>query len=155
MFRTMTAVLMLSVALLSTGSVGCSNNRAPILVGQSGLAVAQSIGQISDAAAQLQKASILPAAAALSVQTALLNVNTQMKPLPDILRTIDNAQQAGEAAQGDVDKAIAILQVVGADLSTLLAGVPIDATTKVFIELVRQAQTTVQTVLVEVARLKA
>lgn len=135
---------------------GCSDaaKRAPVLVAQTGVALADSVGAISKATEQLEKASVLPAAAALSVQEGLLKANTSLKPLPDILRTIDAAQKAGDSASTDVEKAIAILKVVAPDISVLLAGVPITEGTKALIELVRAAQGTVTTVLLEVARLR-
>lgn len=152
----MTRFLSLFVFLPCLLLSGCASagTRAPILVGQSGVAITQIIGQLSDAGAALQKAGTLPTAAALHFQEALLSVNTKLKPVPDALRAIDAAQKAGTATTGPVDQVLAILQAVAPELATLLAGVPIDATTKALIDLVRTAQTTVQTVLVEVARLK-
>lgn len=143
-------------ALVLACSLACTTagNRAPILVAQSGLAVSQSISQVSTAAEQLQKASVLPAAANLRVQETLLAINGKLKPLPDLLRTIDAAQKAGQSGGTTVDQAIGILQVVSTDLSGVLAGVPVAETTKALIELVRAAQTTVTNVLVEVARIK-
>jgi len=151
------AIVVLIVGCLFAVSVtGCSDaaKRAPVLVAQSGVALTGSIGQVSDAAAALQKASILPAAAALQLQEGLLAVNSALKPLPDILRTIDAAQKAGAAQQGDVEKAIAILQAVSPQISVLLAGVPVNETTKQIIALVRAAQATVTSVLLEVAKLR-
>lgn len=135
---------------------GCASagQKAPVLVGQSGVAVAQIIGQLSEAGAALQKAGTLPATAALHFQETLLSVNTKLRPVPDALRAIDAAQKAGTSTTGQVDAVLAVLQAVAPELATLLAGVPIDATTKAVIDLVRTAQGTVQTVLVEVARLR-
>lgn len=149
------AMLILAVMLLPF-SYACTagGKRAPILVAQTGLGVAKTIGAISDAGKALQQASVLPAATALKLQENLLTINTALAPLPDALRAIDNAQKAGSSAGSDVERALAILQVVGGDLTTLLAGVPVNHLTDALIGLVRAAQTTVQTVLIEVARLK-
>ncbi len=149
--RSLALCLALAVAPLS---LGCSNNRAPVLVAQTGVAVSQSIGNISSAAAQLEKAGTLPTAAALNVQQTLLKANTALKPLPDILRTIDAAQKAGDSVEGDVDKAIAILQVVSPEIATVLAGVPVAETTRAFVDLVRAAQQAVTTATIELAKLK-
>lgn len=150
------ALLVIAIALAPLVSVGCTaaGKRAPILVAQTGLGVAKTIGAISDAGKALQQASVLPAATALKLQEGLLKINTALAPLPNALRAIDNAQKAGSTANNDVDKALAILQVVGGDLTTLLAGVPVNNLTEALIGLVKTAQTTVQTVLIEVARLK-
>jgi hypothetical protein len=43
---------------------------------------------------------------------------------------------------------------VGSDLTTVLAGVPVSQTTTALINLVKAAQATIQTVLVNVARFK-
>lgn len=148
-------LFVLGVALLVAPlSVACSNHKAPVLVAQTGIAVSQSIGNISNAAAQLEKAGALPTAAALHVQDSLLKANTALKPLPDLLRTIDAAQKAGDAVEGDVDKAIAILQVVSPEIATVLAGVPVAETTRAFVDLVRAAQTAVTTATIELAKLK-
>jgi hypothetical protein len=153
MYR-VTSIIIVLALLIPAINCTSATQRAPILVAQTGLAVARSIGELSAAVKQLQQASILPAAAALRLQETLLAINTKLEPLPGILRTIDAAQTAGDAAQTDVDRAIAVLQVVSADISTVLVGVPVAETTKVLIDLVRTAQTTVSTVLVEIARLK-
>lgn len=147
--------LLLSVLLL-VGSIGCTPGqaRAPILIGQSGLALAQSIEQIRQATASLEAAKVLPTAAALRVTETLLVINNQLRPLPDLLRAIDAAQKAGQPTQNDLDRALAIVQAIGPTLSTVVAGLPVEPTTAALIELVRTAQTSVQTLLVEIARLK-
>lgn len=134
---------------------GSTIARVPIIVGQAGVAVTDSLGRISDATAQLQKAGTLPTASALRVQETLLQINTALQPLPDLLRVIDAAQQAGQiAAPGDVERAIAILQAVAPRISTLLAGVPATDTTKQLITFVSAAQQSVTTVLLEIAKLR-
>jgi len=156
-WQNLALVAALDVALvMSGGSTGCSSagNKAPVLVGQAGLGVAQAIGQISQTTIKLQQASVLPAATALRMQEALLALNTALKPLPDILRTIDAAQQAGNVDASSVDKAVAILTAVSGDLAVLLAGVPVSETTTALIDLVRAGQTTIATVLVQIGQLK-
>jgi hypothetical protein len=116
--------------------------------------MSQTIARLSEAGAALQKAGTLPAATALHFQETLLTINNNLRPVPDALRAIDSARAAGTSATTQVDQVLAILQAVAPELSTLLAGVPIDATTKALIELVRSAQSAIQTTLVEIARLK-
>lgn len=152
------AVALVIALVFAPGSTACSSagNKAPILVANVGLGVAQSIGQISAATKQLNEAAGLPTASALRIQEGLLAVNTKLTPLPGILRAIDAAQKAGGTAPGNnVDAALAILEAVSGDVATLLAGVPVNDTTKALIELVRAAQKTTTTVLIEVAKLKA
>jgi hypothetical protein len=43
---------------------------------------------------------------------SLLGINERMKPLPDLLRTIDNLQQAGDSSTTQVDQAIASRRIV-------------------------------------------
>lgn len=150
-----TAIVAAMLIAACATATGCSARRAPTLVAEAGLAVARSIGQVSDATTALQKASVLSPAQALRVQETLLAANERLKPLPGILRAIDAAQQSGgRSAQADIDLALAILRAVGVDLTTALAGVPVGETTRALLALVEAAQASVSTVLVEVARLK-
>jgi hypothetical protein len=146
--------VVLSLALTLAVAPACAGHRAPILVGQSALAAAQGIERLSDAGKQLEEAAVLPTAVALNFQKLLLSANDRLKPLPDILRTIDRLQQAGETTGSDVDKAIAILTVVGQDISVVIQGVPLSDATARLIELTRAAQQTVQTILVEVSKIR-
>lgn len=144
--------------LLASQLAGCGVTmaKAPELVAKAGLGVSQSIGEISGTVKQLNQAAGLPSAVALRIQEGLLAANTKLAPLPDILRAIDAAQTAAKTPGAtDVDKAIGILTAVSGDIATLLAGVPVNDTTKALIDLVRAAQTTTTTVLVEIAKLKA
>jgi len=145
--------IFLSSALVVTPACSATH-QAPILVGQTALAVASSIERLSITGRQLQEAAILTPAAALGFQRALLAVNTQLQPLPDLLRTIDALQQAGASTTSQVDRAIAILSVAGQNISVVIAGVPLSETTEVLIGLVRTAQKTVTDVLIEVAKIK-
>lgn len=149
MLKKLTLVLCLAFTATS-----CANKRAPILVGQSAVAIASSIEQLTNAGKQLQEASVMPTAVALNYQRALLAVNDKLKPLPDILRTIDNLETAGSSSASEVDRAIAILTVVGQDISVVVAGVPVSEATTTLINLVRTAQKTVQDVLIQVAQIK-
>lgn len=154
--RFLCGALVLMLTLTVGGCTASTAKRVPILVAQTGLAVATSVGDISGAAKQLQQASVLPAATALRVQDGLLAINTRMAPLPTLLRTIDDAQKAGLAAPPDaIAQALAILTAIAPDLSTLLAGVPLTAGTDALIRLVHAAQETITTILVQVAQLKA
>lgn len=146
--------LILIAALTLPLHVGCVGNRVPIIVGNSAVAVADIIGQLSAAGKKLTDASVLPPASNLNLQQTLLSINNRMKPLPDLLRTVDRLQQAGDSTQSETDQAIAILTVIGQDISVVVAGVPVSDVTKVLIDLVRSAQQTVQMVLVEVGKIK-
>lgn len=143
----------LTLLLVLSFSAACVHN-PPILVGQSALAAADSIGKLSTAAKQLEQAAVLPPAAALNFQRALLAVNDKLLPLPDILRTIDRLQKAGSSSASETDRAIAILTVAGQDISVVVAGVPVSDATKALIDLIRAAEQTIQSVLVEVAKIR-
>ncbi len=144
--------IVLVIALLS--AAGCAGNKAPIVVGNSAVAVANSIGALNQAGKQLTDAAVIAPAVNLRLQQVLLAANDKLKPLPDILRTIDHLQTAGSSTASETDRAIAILQVVGQDISIAIAGVPVSDATAKLIELVRAAQQTVQTVLVQVAQIR-
>lgn len=148
------AITAIAAAIALASGCASAGQRTPVLVGQSGVALAQTIGRLSEAGAALEKAGSLPPAAALHFQEALLTINNNLKPVPNALRAIDAAQKAGTGVGSQVDQVLAVLQAIAPELSSLLAGVPIDATTKALIELVRTSQAAIQSVLVEVARLK-
>jgi len=132
----------------------CAGHKAPILVASSALATAQGIERLSAAGKQLTDAAVLPPAVALGFQQKLLSANEKLKPLPDLLRTIDRLQVAGESTASNTDRAIAILQVVGQDISVVVAGVPVSQATDALIDLVRAAQKTIQDILIEVSRIQ-
>lgn len=144
-------ILALTLAL---GGTACAGHKVPILVGQSALATAQSIERLSDAGRQLEQASILPTAVALGFQKQLLAVNDKLRPLPALLETVDRLQQAGSSTIAETDRAIAILTVIGQDISVVVGGVPVSDATRALIDLVRAAQQTIQTVTIEVAKIK-
>lgn len=134
----------------------CATHRAPVLVAQSADALVGSIGAISAAIDQIQQSSpmLLPPAVNLRIQGQLLAMNTRLKPVPDLLRAIDHAQQAGASVEEPVLKVLAILQSLTVDLAALLPGVPVGPATDSAVKLVQAAQQTVTTVLIEVARLR-
>lgn len=152
--RVPAALVLLVGTMLATTAASCPKEKAPILLGQAGLAVVNAIGEIQVATKQLTDAKILPPATALSVQEKLGALNDQVKPLPGLLRTIDAAQKAGNADLSTLERAIAVLEVVSADLSVVLGGVPVEATTVKVIALVREAQKTTTTILIEIAKLR-
>jgi hypothetical protein len=153
MIRVRSLVLVVVLALTPLLS-GCAGHRAPILVAQSAVAMADIIGQVSTAGKNLTDAAVLTPAINLNLQKTLLGINDKMQPLPELLRTVDRLQQAGDPTQSETDRVIAILTVIGEDISVVVGGVPISDATKVLIDLVRAAQKTVSTVLVEVGKIK-
>lgn len=132
----------------------CAGNRAPQLVGESGLAVAQSIGQVQATVKQLTDAKVLPPEVALRAQDILIIANDRVKQLPALLRTIDKLQQADASPATQVDQAIAILTIVGQDISVVVAGVPVGEATAKLIDLIRASQLVVSSTLAQVAKLK-
>lgn len=140
--------------VLALSSGACAGKRIPILVGNSAVAVADVIGQLNVVGKQLTDASVIAPTVNLHFQQTLLAANNKMKPLPDILRTVDRLQKASQPTGSETAQAIAILTVVGQDISVVIAGVPVSDSTKVLIELIRSAQQTVQTVLIEVGKIQ-
>jgi len=132
----------------------CAENKAPVLVGQSGLAIAQGIGQLQTTTKQLTDAKALTPEQALKVQQALLDANEKVRPLPQLLRDIDAAQQASLPTATLIDRGLAILQVVGNDLTLSVAGVPVSDTVKQLLDLVRATQNTIATTTANLNTLK-
>lgn len=132
----------------------CGGKRIPVVVGQTGLAVVQSIGQLQSTTKQLTDSGVLPAPVALTIQTKLLALNDKARPLPDILRQIDALEKAGSSSAVPVEQAIAILTLLSSDVSLVVQGVPISDTAKALLDAVQATQKTVTTTLIEVAKLK-
>jgi alcohol dehydrogenase class IV len=149
--------ILLACALITIGLVlnlACSNNKAPILVGQSGLGIAQGIGQLQTTTKQLTDAKVLTPEQALKVQQALLDANGKMAPLPQILLDIDAAQTAGNPTATLVERGLAVLQVVANDMNIVVGGVPVSDATKQVLALITSTQTTIATVTAQLNKLK-
>lgn len=142
------------VFALAVGAVGCGAKRAPILVGQSGIAVADSIFQLQEAGKKLVAAGVISPQIALVYQQRLLQANDGVKKLVPILQAIDAAQKANQPTASQIEQALAFLQSVAGDLSIVIAGVPVNEATAQVLKLVQASQQLVATVLVEVAKLQ-
>ncbi len=132
----------------------CAGNKAPVLVGQIGLATSQSIERVSEGSRQLREAGNMPATVDVNVQGALKAINAKLEPLPEILRSIDRLQIANDSTATLTNRAIAILEEVGQDVSVVIAGVPVGQATQKLLELVRAAQKAIQTTMIEVAKIQ-
>lgn len=143
------------VCLLVLSLEACAGKRAPILVGQAGLVIAEAIGQIGPVLVELENSSLLSKPAALHAHQVVKAANDQLKPLPDLLDAINAAQQAGqEASASDLDQALLILTAVSGQLGQVLLGVPVEEATASLVKLVEAAQATVSQVLIAVARIQ-
>lgn len=144
------------VPLVLVFTLACSGaaKKAPIFVANSAVATADIIGQLNNAGRSLQQASVITPDVNLHFQQLLLTANDKLKPLPDILRAIDNLQKVGQPAASETERAIAILTAIGQDISVVVQGVPLSDATKALIDLIRTAQQTIDTVLVEVAKIR-
>jgi hypothetical protein len=150
-----TAALLIGLMALVATVPACGGKNKPVaLVGQTGLGIADTIGQLQVATKGLTDAGIVPTPTAIAIQEKLLSVNEKLRPLPALLRTIDTLTTAGSDATGKVDEAITILTIVSSDLSVTVAGVPLAPAADGLLKLVRAAQTAIATTLVEVAKLK-
>lgn len=146
--------LRIIVAFIALFSFACAGKTIPVIIGQVGLGVAQAIGQIQTTTKNLTDTGTLPPAVALTIQQKLLDMNDQMRPLPDLIRLLDQLQKAGKTDAVAADKAIAILQVLGSDLATLVVGVPVSETARSLLNAVVAAQQTVQTTMIEIAKMR-
>lgn len=145
------------VVCLALADAACAGKRAPILIGQVGLGIAQTIGGLGPELVKLEQAQppLLSKEAALAAHKVLFEVNDQLKPLPDILDAINAAQQAGgTAGASDLDQALAILTAISPRLGDVLAGVPLVEASASFVKLVRAAQDSVSKTMIEVARIQ-
>ena len=146
--RTYALVLIISALL----SAQCGDKI--IVLGQVGVTLADSIGQMQVLTKQLVDAKVLPPQNALPVQEQLLKLNEALKPVPQILRDLDAMREANKVDLSVVDKAITALQFVAKQLPSILKGVPVADTTGKLIALLQEAQKTTDIILTELAKLK-
>lgn len=146
--------VLVSLAIAFTVLSASCGKRIPIVVGDAGLAVTQGISQIQTTTKQLTDSGVLPPAVALAIQQKLLALNDKVRPLPDILRKIDALEKAGTVDGPLIDQAISVLTVLGTDMTVVIQGVPVSATAKALLDAVMATQQTVETTLIEVAKLK-
>lgn len=128
------------LALMALLSSGCALHRAPVLVGQGGLATAQSIHQLQTAVRDLAVSGVLPLNQAINAENALLQANDILRPLPTLLRAIDAAEKANQPDQALVEQALTLLNSVALQMNVVVAGVPISAATKQLLDLTKQVQ---------------
>ena len=134
----------------------CAAKSVPVVVAQSALGLAQSVGQLQVAAEQLHRAGALSTPQALAVQQRLLSVNGKISNLIPTLRAIDRVQQAGAPVSAtEVEAVLTAIVAVSEELSLVVAGVPLAETTRALLDLVRAAQQAVAATLIEIARLRA
>lgn len=157
-YQTLTAVF-LALSLVLAPACGDALRRAPVLVGQASLSAGQTIGQLQRTVKQLTRTrdnpnGVIPADVALRTQEGVLRINADLEPVPGLLRAIDMAQKAGTPDPNQIIQAITILQRVSADLSIVVAGVPVSETTAQVLSLIKSGQTTITTLLIQLARIQ-
>lgn len=146
--------LALALLVVSLSTVGCLHN--PIkLVAQSGQTLAGTIGAAQRATTQLTEAGVLSPQQALNVQRALLRANDRLKPLPDILLAIDTATKAGQTDATRINAALAILQAVGVDLDTVVAGLPVGQTAAQVLKATTETRKLIAQITAALARQRA
>jgi hypothetical protein len=139
----------------SLGLAGCAGKTAPVVVAQTGLGMAQSIGQLQVATEQLQRGGVIDVRTALGLQERLLALNTRLGALVPVLKTFDRLRLAGVPPTiSELDVALSQIVAISQDLSVLLAGVPVNDSVRAVIDLVRASQQTVAMTIVELTRLR-
>lgn len=149
------ACLVAVLMLLSLG--GCATGRGarvPVLIGQTGEGIVDGLHQVQTTVQQLEQAQVVPTAVALRIQERVVALNTKLTPLPGLLRSIDAAQKASTPNAPQIEQALGILRDVSADLTIVVAGVPIAGATEKLLGMVRAIQMTLASVLEAVASLK-
>ena len=149
-------LVLLAIALVTWVCLaGCAARSAPVVVAQATLGVAQTIGQLQDAATQLHAAGLIDTRQALRVQERLLVINGKVADVVPYLRAIDRLQQSGVTpTKGEVDGVLTQIFLVLQELSLVGIDVPTSSQTKAFLDLIRTSQQTVTTTLIEIARLR-
>jgi hypothetical protein len=157
--KTMGVLLVCALSLSMLSACGGGMKRAPVLVAQASLAAGQTIGQLQRTIKSLTQTSdgqgVIPVRVALNAQQTLLDLNGNLELVPPLLRSIDAAQQSGTVDQSQVIQAITLLQKVSADLSIVVAGIPLNDATKQVLTLIQSGQTTVTTLLVQLGKIQA
>ena len=133
----------------------CAMRQVPVVVAQTSLGLAQSVGQLQIATEQLQRGGVITVQQAITMQEKLLAINTKIGRIVPVLKAFDRLTASGvKPTIGELDVAISDILSVSGDLSVVVAGVPVGDATRALMDLVRVSQTTVATTLVEVARLR-
>lgn len=147
--------LVLLVIAAQMSAWGCAAKSAPVVVAQASLGMAQSIEALQVAAIDLHKQGVITTEQALRVQTRLLSVNSQVEKIVPYLKAADRLTQGGVAMpQGELDALLTQVYLALEELGSIYADVPASSEAKAFLALVRQAQTTMTTTMIEVARLR-
>jgi hypothetical protein len=145
--------VLLALGLLFNG--GCAAKSAPVLVAQASLGMAQTIEQLQTGAIELQQAGVIDARTALKVQTRLLTVNGMVEKVVPYLKAADRMTQSGvQMTQAELDALITQVYLALAELGLVSADVGGTSETAQYITLVRAAQTTLTTTMIELARLR-
>jgi hypothetical protein len=150
MRKRIASFVLIAMAAYAAMGASCDGNRVVTLTGQTGLAVAQSVDEVRKATTALVDQKALTPEQGIAVLERLKAVNAALEPLPGILRLID----VNNPDLSLVDKALVILENVSQDMSVVIAGVPISGSAQQLVDLIRAAQKTITTTLVEIAKLK-
>lgn len=132
--------LLIGAVLGSAVAFSACGGKPVILVAQAGQTLAGSIGQAQRATTSLMNAGVITPAQARAVHVTLLQANDKLKPLPDLLLAIDAATQAGQSDAGRIAAALQILQAVGVDLDSVVAGLPVGQTAGQVLQAVTEAR---------------
>jgi len=134
---------------------GCAGKSAPVVVAQTSLGIAQTIGAVQTGATSLHQAGVIDAKTALRIQERLLAINTKVGEIVPYLKAFDRLSQAGvKPAPAEVDAVLTQIFLIAQELSLIGADVPGGEGSKAFLELLRTSQQTVTTTMIEIARLR-
>lgn len=128
----------------------CAGRSAPVVVGETGLRLAQSIGEIQRAVSGLQQAGAITVQQAITAQETLLKANDEVAKVPPILRALD----AGTATPASIPAAIQSLESVVTTLSALGVGWADHPAIPRVIALIRATHQLVLTTAVELGRVQ-
>lgn len=144
----------LLVLVLPTMSA-CAAKSAPVLVAKASLGIAQTIGQIQTAAIDLHKAEVIDTRTAIRVQDRLLSINRQIEKVVPYLEAIERLQKSGvKPTRSELDSLITQVYLTLQELTLVGADMPLAEETRAFLALIRTAQQTMTTTMIELARVR-
>lgn len=134
---------------------GCAARSTPILVAQSTLGIAKTIGQMQESMITLQQTGVVDTRAALKVQEKLLAVNKRVEQIIPYLEFVDRLQKRGvEPTAAEMDGVITQVFLLMQDFNLIAVEVPVADVTKPFLDLFKSFQTTLTSTMIELARVR-
>ncbi len=148
--KQLAVIALLLAAYLPLTASSCDGPRVVTLTGQSGLAAVNAVDEVRKLTNGLVEQKVMTPEQGVMVLERLKVVVDTLQPLPGLLRLID----VNNPDLSNVEKALVILENASQNMSVVIAGVPLSGTAQKLVDLIRAAQKTITTTLIEVAAVK-